>query len=126
MTVETPRVFRARLRAWLDANGTEAPAPAEVVVLPPGPGAIDAIEAQIRAALRLPKHDELVPGDRPIAPLFSATVLNPKAILFAGSIFPPAAFASVVTWLQAMAIFAVLLIVVLIVVLNKGKVADQV
>ncbi|CAD6528337.1 hypothetical protein LMG27952_02194 [Paraburkholderia hiiakae] len=42
--------------------------------------------------------------------LFSATVLNPKAILFAGSIFPPAAFASVMTWLQAMAIFAVLLI----------------
>ncbi|WP_042260353.1 LysE family translocator [Paraburkholderia heleia] len=42
--------------------------------------------------------------------LFSATVLNPKAILFAGSIFPPVAFASVITWLQAMAIFAVLLI----------------
>jgi len=45
---------------------------------PPGPGAINAIEAQIRSALRLPKHDELIPGDRPIAPLFSATVLDQK------------------------------------------------
>jgi threonine/homoserine/homoserine lactone efflux protein len=42
--------------------------------------------------------------------LFSATVLNPKAVLFAGSIFPPAAFASFTLWLTAMAIFACLLI----------------
>ncbi|MEM5328729.1 LysE family transporter [Paraburkholderia sp. JHI2823] len=42
--------------------------------------------------------------------LFSATVLNPKAILFAGSIFPPAAFASFAAWLEAMAIFTCLLI----------------
>lgn len=42
--------------------------------------------------------------------LFSATVLNPKAILFAGSIFPPAAFATFSIWLEAMALFAILLI----------------
>ncbi|MBN3852270.1 LysE family transporter [Paraburkholderia sp. Ac-20340] len=42
--------------------------------------------------------------------LFSATVLNPKAILFAGSIFPPEAFTTFETWLEAMAIFALLLI----------------
>lgn len=42
--------------------------------------------------------------------LFCATVLNPKATLFAGSIFPPAAFSSLATWLAAMAIFTVLLI----------------
>ncbi|RQH05842.1 LysE family translocator [Paraburkholderia dinghuensis] len=42
--------------------------------------------------------------------LFSATVLNPKAMLFAGSIFPPAAFASLTTWLEAMAVFTALLI----------------
>ena len=42
--------------------------------------------------------------------LFGATVLNPKAILFAGSIFPPAAFASLATWVEAMAIFTALLV----------------
>lgn len=42
--------------------------------------------------------------------LFSATVLNPKAILFAGSIFPPEAFATFTMWLEAMALFAILLI----------------
>jgi threonine/homoserine/homoserine lactone efflux protein len=41
--------------------------------------------------------------------LFSATVLNPKAILFAGSIFPPQAFTDLRTWIEAMAIFALLL-----------------
>nr|WP_213306283.1 LysE family transporter [Paraburkholderia sacchari] len=42
--------------------------------------------------------------------LFCATVLNPKATLFAGSIFPPAAFSSPATWLAAMGIFSALLV----------------
>ncbi|TDV39025.1 threonine/homoserine/homoserine lactone efflux protein [Paraburkholderia caballeronis] len=42
--------------------------------------------------------------------LFSATVFNPKAILFAGSIFPPDAFAKFAAWIEAMVIFTVLLI----------------
>jgi threonine/homoserine/homoserine lactone efflux protein len=42
--------------------------------------------------------------------LFIATLLNPKAILFAGTIFPAAAFQSATAWLQAMAIFTLLLI----------------
>ncbi len=43
-----------------------------------GPDAIDAIESQVRTALRLPGDDEVVPGDRPIAPQFTATVLDKK------------------------------------------------
>ncbi len=42
----------------------------------PGPGAVDATESQIRTALRLPGHDEAVPGERPIAPQFTATALD--------------------------------------------------
>ena len=42
--------------------------------------------------------------------LFVATLLNPKAILFAGTIFPPAAFAQGSAYLIAMAIFAALLL----------------
>jgi threonine/homoserine/homoserine lactone efflux protein len=42
--------------------------------------------------------------------LFVATLLNPKAILFAGTIFPATAFAAWSAYLQAMAIFAALLI----------------
>jgi threonine/homoserine/homoserine lactone efflux protein len=42
--------------------------------------------------------------------LFIATLLNPKAILFAGTIFPAAAFQSAAAWLYAMAIFTLLLI----------------
>lgn len=40
--------------------------------------------------------------------LFLATSLNPKAILFGGTIFPKAAFASGVAWLQAMGLFLAL------------------
>jgi threonine/homoserine/homoserine lactone efflux protein len=42
--------------------------------------------------------------------LFVATLLNPKAILFAGTIFPSAAFADGSTYLSAMGIFTALLI----------------
>jgi len=42
----------------------------------PGPGTTDAVESQIRTALRLPAREEVVPGDRPIAPQFTATVLD--------------------------------------------------
>lgn len=42
--------------------------------------------------------------------LFGATLLNPKAILFAGTIFPASAFGDVLTWLEAMAIFTLLLV----------------
>jgi threonine/homoserine/homoserine lactone efflux protein len=50
--------------------------------------------------------------ERAIGPrtLFTATLLNPKAILFAGTIFPSAAFLNLVTWLEAMAIFTLLLV----------------
>jgi peroxiredoxin len=44
----------------------------------PGPGASEAIETQIRGQMRLPNHDEAVPGDRPLAPQFTATVLDQK------------------------------------------------
>jgi threonine/homoserine/homoserine lactone efflux protein len=42
--------------------------------------------------------------------LFVATLLNPKAILFAGTIFPAAAFASLPAYLEAMSIFSALLV----------------
>ncbi|QGZ64621.1 LysE family translocator [Paraburkholderia acidisoli] len=42
--------------------------------------------------------------------LFGATLLNPKAILFAGSIFPPEAFTRVAAWLESMALFTALLV----------------
>jgi threonine/homoserine/homoserine lactone efflux protein len=42
--------------------------------------------------------------------LFTATLLNPKAILFAGTIFPVAAFESFAAYLEAMAIFTSLLV----------------
>jgi peroxiredoxin len=43
---------------------------------PPGPETVKAIESQIRTLLRLPAADEVVPGDRPIAPVFTADVLD--------------------------------------------------
>jgi threonine/homoserine/homoserine lactone efflux protein len=42
--------------------------------------------------------------------LFTATLLNPKAILFAGTIFPAAAFENLAAYLEAMAIFTALLV----------------
>lgn len=50
--------------------------------------------------------------NRQIGPrtLFGATVLNPKAILLAGSIFPSTAFENLTEWCEAMAIFTLLLI----------------
>lgn len=42
--------------------------------------------------------------------LFVATLLNPKAVLFAGTIFPVAAFVSWPAYLSAMGIFALLLV----------------
>jgi threonine/homoserine/homoserine lactone efflux protein len=42
--------------------------------------------------------------------LFTATLLNPKAILFAGTIFPVTAFESLAAYLEAMAIFTSLLV----------------
>jgi threonine/homoserine/homoserine lactone efflux protein len=42
--------------------------------------------------------------------LFVATLLNPKAILFAGTIFPPVAFVQGTAYLIAMTVFAALLL----------------
>ncbi|PLZ01258.1 multidrug transporter MatE [Burkholderia sp. WAC0059] len=42
--------------------------------------------------------------------LFVATLLNPKAILFASAIFPAAAFAGLPAYVEAMVIFAALLV----------------
>jgi threonine/homoserine/homoserine lactone efflux protein len=42
--------------------------------------------------------------------LFVATLLNPKAILFAGTIFPPVAFVHGTAYLIAMTVFAALLL----------------
>lgn len=60
-----------------------------------------------RAAVSLPSSAQQTIGMRT---LFVATLLNPKAILFAGTIFPAAAFANWPAYLEAMAIFSVLLI----------------
>jgi len=42
--------------------------------------------------------------------LFVATLLNPKAILFAGTIFPPAAFVDAASYVAAMSIFFMLVL----------------
>ena len=49
-------------------------------------------------------------GSVSLRTLFVATLLNPKAILFAGTIFPAAAFASWPAYLEAMSIFSALLV----------------
>ncbi|WP_193727552.1 LysE family translocator [Paraburkholderia franconis] len=60
-----------------------------------------------RAAVALP--DSMAPANGPRA-LFVATLLNPKALLFAGTIFPPIAFESLAGYGFAMALFACLLL----------------
>lgn len=60
-----------------------------------------------RAAVALPSSTQRAIGMRT---LFVATLLNPKAILFAGSLFPSAAFAERTVYLESMAIFAALLV----------------
>ena len=44
----------------------------------PGPDTVGVIESQIRKALRLPGNDDVVPGDRPLAPQFTATAMDQK------------------------------------------------
>jgi peroxiredoxin len=44
----------------------------------PGPDAVEAVESQIQRALRLPGKDDAVPGDRPVAPTFTAARLDGK------------------------------------------------
>jgi threonine/homoserine/homoserine lactone efflux protein len=60
-----------------------------------------------RAAMALPTAVQQLIGLRT---LFVATLLNPKAILFAGTIFPAVAFESLTAYFESMAIFAVLLL----------------
>ncbi len=43
-----------------------------------GPDAVGVIESEIRKKLRLPGKDDAVPGDRPIAPQFTAAALDQK------------------------------------------------
>ncbi|CAB3702013.1 LysE family translocator [Paraburkholderia rhynchosiae] len=59
-----------------------------------------------RAAVALPDSTQRTSG---MHTLFIATLLNPKALLFAGTIFPAAAFAHWPTYLLAMLTFACLL-----------------
>lgn len=60
-----------------------------------------------RAAQTVPSAAQQMIGMRT---LFVATLLNPKGILFASAIFPPAAFLALSTYLVFMAIFAALLV----------------
>ncbi|MBP0592753.1 LysE family translocator [Paraburkholderia sp. LEh10] len=60
-----------------------------------------------RAAVALPDSEQPANGPRA---LFVATLLNPKALLFAGTIFPPIAFESAATYAFAMSLFACLLV----------------
>lgn len=60
-----------------------------------------------RAAVALP--DSAQPANGPRA-LFVATLLNPKALLFAGTIFPSIAFENVASYAFAMSLFACLLV----------------
>ncbi|MBC9903777.1 LysE family translocator [Achromobacter xylosoxidans] len=60
-----------------------------------------------RAARAVPTVARQVIGMRT---LFTATLLNPKGILFASAVFPPAAFWSLPAYLAAMALFTALLV----------------
>src|SRR5262249_61660815 len=75
------RVARRRLgmrAASPDSAGEGDLAGARAQFPAPGPGVGDAIEARARTALRLPSHDDTVPGDRPVAPEFTAAMLDKK------------------------------------------------
>lgn len=63
--------------------------------------------AMWRAAIALPDSAQQTIGLRT---LFVATLLNPKGLLFAGTIFPAAAFASGPAYLFSMTTFACLLV----------------
>lgn len=54
--------------------------------------------------------DTRTPASFGMRDLFVATLLNPKAILFGGTIFPAAAFTSLYVYLQAMVTFVVVLV----------------
>jgi threonine/homoserine/homoserine lactone efflux protein len=60
-----------------------------------------------RAAVALPDSAQPANGSRA---LFVATLLNPKALLFASTIFPAAAFESGAAYALAMSLFACLLV----------------
>jgi threonine/homoserine/homoserine lactone efflux protein len=60
-----------------------------------------------RAAVALPASPQAANGPRA---LFVATLLNPKALLFAGTIFPSIAFERWAVYASAMALFAGLLV----------------
>jgi threonine/homoserine/homoserine lactone efflux protein len=60
-----------------------------------------------RAAVALPGSAQRANGPRA---LFVATLLNPKALLFAGTIFPSAAFEQFAAYAFAMSLFACLLV----------------
>jgi threonine/homoserine/homoserine lactone efflux protein len=60
-----------------------------------------------RTTVTLPSSTRQATGLRT---LFVATLLNPKAILFAGTIFPTGAFVSLPTYMESMFIFASLLV----------------
>jgi threonine/homoserine/homoserine lactone efflux protein len=70
-----------------------------------------------RAAVALPDSAQRSIGMRT---LFVATLLNPKGLLFAGTIFPVVAFAQFPAYLTAMLIFACLLVPIALVWIAFG------
>jgi threonine/homoserine/homoserine lactone efflux protein len=70
-----------------------------------------------RAAIVLPATAQRTIGLRT---LFVATLLNPKGLLFAGTIFPAAAFASGSAYVVSMTTFACLLVPIAFAWINFG------